>query len=120
MSFLKAAIDKNKQGLSYSWAGLKAAWAQQLSFRLELLAFIIALPIALVLGKSAMQKAVLIAPLFLVLVVELVNSAIEAVVDRIGLEQHVLSGRAKDLGSAAVFLAMLNVLVVWFLMLFFG
>ncbi len=100
-----------------SFAGLKAAFSNEAAFRQELLLVICLVPLALLFGKTGSEKAVLLASLFLVLIVELLNSAIEATVDRIGLEHHPLSGRAKDMGSAAVFLALLNVLVVWFFLL---
>lgn len=75
-------------------------------------------PLGLWLGKSGLEKALLVSVLLLVLIVELLNSAIEAVVDRFGGEEHELSGRAKDIGSAAVFIALMNVIVVWTLVLF--
>lgn len=97
----------------YSVRGLRSAFREEAAFRHELSAFVILLPLALWLDVSAAERSILIASLVLVLIVELINSAIEAVVDRIGLERHELSGRAKDLGSAAVFLAMMLVLVCW-------
>jgi diacylglycerol kinase (ATP) len=88
------------------------------AFRLELLAIIVMLPLAIWLGQSAVEYALLIGSLLLVLIVELINSAIEAVVDRVGVEQHELSGRAKDIGSAAVMLAIINSTLIWVLLLF--
>ncbi len=101
----------------YSMKGLKAAITHEEAFRLELLAMLVMLPVAIWLGEGAVEKALLIGSLLLVLVVELINSAVEAVVDRVSVEHHELSGRAKDIGSAAVFLALTNVAVVWGLLL---
>lgn len=102
---------------AYSLAGLKTAIKHEEAFRLELLAFVMLTPIALWLGQSAVEKVLLIAPLVLVILVELLNSAIEAVVDRSGLEYNELAGRAKDLGSAAVFVSLLFVVFVWAMLL---
>ena len=101
----------------YSWAGLKAAWRNEEAFRQEALLCAALVPVALWLGDSAIEQALLISSLLLVVIVELLNSGIEAVVDRIGQERHELSGRAKDIGSAAVFVALLNAAVVWLLIL---
>lgn len=103
----------------YSWQGLTAAFKYEAAFRQELFLTIILIPVALWFGKSGTEMALLIGSLFLVLIVEVLNSAIEAVVDRFGPELHELSGRAKDTGSAAVFLALTNVVVIWLLVLFF-
>ena len=97
----------------YSLQGLKAAFKHEAAFRQELLLVIILLPLAVYLGQDGLERAVMIGSLFLVLIVELLNSAVESVVDRVGDEHHELSGRAKDIGSAAVFLSLLNVVVVW-------
>jgi diacylglycerol kinase (ATP) len=101
----------------YSWAGLQAAWRNEEAFRQEALLCTTLVPLALWLGESAVERALLIGSLLLVVIVELLNSGIEAVVDRIGQERHELSGRAKDIGSAAVFVALLNAAVVWLLIL---
>lgn len=101
----------------YSWAGLKAAFKHEAAFRQELALCLIMIPAGLWLGQTGIERALLIGSLLLVLIVELLNSAIEAVVDRFGGEQHELSGRAKDIGSAAVFIALLNVFVIWLLVL---
>jgi diacylglycerol kinase (ATP) len=101
----------------YSWAGFKAAFRHEAAFRQELGLCTILIPLGTWLGGSGVERALLISSLLLVLVVELVNSALEAVVDRFGGEHHLLSGRAKDLGSAAVFTALLNALVIWVLVL---
>ena len=102
----------------YSWAGLKAAWRNEEAFRQEGLLCIVLAPLALWLGDSAVERVLLIGSLLLIVIVELLNSGIEAVVDRIGPERHELSGRAKDIGSAAVFMALLNAGVIWLLLLF--
>lgn len=101
----------------YSMKGLKAAWVNEAAIRQEFVLLLGLAPLALWLGQGGVEKALLIGSLLLVLIVELLNSAIEAVVDRFGSELHELSGRAKDIGSAAVFVALLNVVVVWVLVL---
>ena len=103
----------------YSLQGLAAAYRHETAFRQEVAATVILLPLALWLGQSGLEKAVLIFVWMLVPLFELMNSAIEAVVDRIGPEQHELSGRAKDIGSAAVMVALLNAAAVWLLVLAF-
>lgn len=102
----------------YSWKGLRAAFQHEEAFRLELAAFIVMLPLAVWLGSNGVERSLLAGSLMLVLIVELINSAIEAVVDRVGLDHHSLSGRAKDIGSAAVFVALLNAALVWGLILY--
>ena len=101
----------------YSWAGLKAAFKHEAAFRQELALCLILMPAGIWLGQTSVERALLIGSLLVVLIVELINSAIEAAVDRFGSEQHELSGRAKDIGSAAVFVALLNVVVIWLLIL---
>lgn len=101
----------------YSLAGLRAALDNETAFKQELLLFIILTPVAFWLGESNIETAILIAALMLVLIVELLNSAIENTVDRISKERHEISGRAKDIASAAVFLSLLNVVIVWALLL---
>jgi diacylglycerol kinase (ATP) len=102
----------------YSVDGLKAAWKHEHAFRQELVLFVVGTVVALVLRISAFEKLVLIAVLTLVLIVELINSAIEAVVDRVSLERHPLSKNAKDFGSAAVLLACLLAAGTWAVVLF--
>lgn len=99
--------------LFYSIDGLKAAIRHEDAFRQELLLTLVCIPLALWLEPDAIGRALMIAVLFLVLIVELINSAIEAVVDRVSLENHHLAKRAKDIGSAAVLLSLINVVVVW-------
>lgn len=111
-------IERILKATLYSWRGLKAAFYNEAAFRQELILALILFPVGLWLGKSGLERAVLIGVLFLVLIVEMLNTGIEIVVDRFGGEPHELSGRAKDVGSAAVFLSLVNVLVVWGLVLF--
>ena len=97
----------------YSWLGFKAAYKNEAAFRQEFWLAIILIPAGIYLGETLMDKAILICSILFVLVVELLNSAIESVVDRIGDEHHELSGRAKDMGSSAVFLAITITLIIW-------
>lgn len=101
----------------WSLQGLRAAWLHESSFRLEVYLFVILAPLGWWLGESGVERALLIGSMLLVLSIELLNSAIEAVIERFGDEHHELAGRAKDMGSAAVFVLMLNVLMVWGLLL---
>jgi diacylglycerol kinase (ATP) len=105
------------RALVWSAKGLRAAWLHEASFRLEGYLFVILFPAGLWLGQGALEKAVLCGSLILVLSAELLNSAVEAVVDKVSPEFHELAGRAKDMGSAAVFLLMLNVMLCWGLVL---
>ncbi|QFI39965.1 diacylglycerol kinase [Moritella marina ATCC 15381] len=98
----------------YSFKGLRAAFKHESAIRQELLLLIIFAPIALTLDITNVEKILLVASLVLVIIVELINSAIEAVVDRIGTEHHELSGRAKDIGSAAVFVSLCLSAFIWF------
>ena len=104
--------------LFYSLDGLSAAFRHEDAFRVEVLLALILIPIALHTPASGIGRALMIASVLLVLIVELINSSIEAVTDRISLEDHVLAKRAKDMGSAAVMLSLINVPVVWALVLF--
>jgi diacylglycerol kinase (ATP) len=103
--------------LGASMKGLSGAFREEAAFRQELALALVVIPLGLWLGRNGVERALLVAPMFLVLVVELVNSAIEATVDRIGLERHALSGLAKDIGSAAVLMSLLLLAVVWVLVL---
>mgnify|MGYP001206922789 FL=1 len=103
--------------IKYSMNGLTDAFLREPAFRLELIGALILVPVALWLGDSGLEKSILISAVFAVLVVEIINSAIEAAIDRVGPELNDLSRRAKDLGSAAVLLTLINVLVVWALVL---
>lgn len=104
--------------LFYSLDGLSAAFRHEDAFRQEVLLALILIPIALHTPTSGIGKAIMIASVLLVLVIELVNSSIEAVTDRVSLENHVLAKRAKDMASAAVMISLINVPVVWLLVLF--
>jgi diacylglycerol kinase (ATP) len=97
--------------------GLAGAFREEAAFRQELLFACVALPVGVWLGQSGVERALLVAPVLLILIVELLNSAIEATVDRIGLERHVLAGLAKDIGSAAVMLSFILLGVIWLLVL---
>ena len=116
---------KGKTGLKriwnaflYSFAGLAAAFRHEDAFRQEVLLAAVLIPVAFVLPASGTGRALMIGAVLLVLIVELLNSAVEAVVDRASPEDHPLAKRAKDIGSAAVFLSLINVPVVWLLVLF--
>ena len=97
----------------YSAKGIRAAFKHEAAFRQEVALFVILAPAAFWVGGSWLEYAILMGSLFLVLIVELLNSAIEAVVDRFGEEHHELAGRAKDMGSAAVMFSLLNVIIIW-------
>ncbi len=97
----------------YTFAGLMAAWKNELAFRTEAIVILILLPVGIWLGRSGVEWALLIASCLLILITELLNSALEAVVDRIGPQRHELSKRAKDMGSAAAFISMVTAAVVW-------
>ena len=101
----------------WSLQGLRAAWLHESSFRLEVYLLAVLAPLALWLGHTPVERALMIGSCLLVLAAELLNSAIEAVIERYGPEFHELAGRAKDMGSAAVFVLMMNVLLVWGLIL---
>lgn len=119
-------MEKNtKKGIGRLWAafhysidGLKSAFQSEEAFRQEVFLLLILAPIALWLGRTGLERAVLVGVLILVLIVELLNSAVESVVDRIGLEHHVLSKRAKDTASAAVLLSLANGIVCWLLIIY--
>ena len=111
---------KGKQGLTrlfnalgYSRDGLAAAWKHEAAFREEVLLLLLAVPLALYFGQDGMARALLIGSLLLVLIVEILNSGLEAIVDKASPEKHELAKRAKDMGSAAVLLALINAAVVW-------
>lgn len=105
-------------GTRYSLRGLRAVWKYEQAFRLEVGVLLLVLPASWWLGKDGVARALLVGSWGLVLVVELLNSAVEAMVDRLGAERHELAGRAKDLGSAAVFGAILLAASVWALILY--
>ena len=101
----------------WSLQGLRAAWMHDSSFRLEVYLLVVMAPLALWLGQTPVERVLLVGSMLMVLAMELANSAIEAVIERYGPEFHVLAGRAKDMGSAAVFMMMMNVLLCWGLIL---
>ena len=111
---------KGKQGLTrlinalgYSRDGLAAAWKNEAAFREEVLLAAIAIPLAIFLGKTGIERALLIGAILLILIVEILNSGLEAVVDKASPEKHELAKRAKDMGSAAVLLSLVNAAVIW-------
>lgn len=117
--------NKHRPGLTRVWRatvtalqGLRAAWQHEAAFRQEIFIAAAAIPVALLLPASPLGKALMITSILLVLIVELVNSALETAVDHTSLKQHPLAKRAKDIASAAVLLSIMNVLVVWGLVLF--
>jgi diacylglycerol kinase (ATP) len=97
----------------YSFAGLRTAWRNEAAFRQECALAIVLIPLGAWLGRTAVERSLLIGSCLIVLIVELLNTAVEFVVDRVGTDHHELSGRAKDLGSAAVFVSLALTLVVW-------
>lgn len=101
----------------YSFAGLRAAFASEEAFRMEVVVLVLFSPVAFFLGETGVERALLIGVLILLMIIELLNTAVEAVVDRIGSDYHELSRQAKDIGSAAVFLGMVLVALVWGLVL---
>lgn len=112
-----AGLGRIVQALGFSLQGLRAAWQHEAAFRQEILVAVLLVPLGLWLGTNGVERALLVGSWLLVMVVELLNSAIEAVVDRIGPESHELSGRAKDAGSAAVLGAIVFAVLVWALVL---
>ncbi len=113
----KTGLRRVWNALHYSIDGLKAAYRHEDAFRQESWLALILIPTAFFMPVSAIGKALMVGSVLLVLVVELLNSAVEAVVDRVSLDHHLLAKRAKDIGSAAVLISLLNVLVVWTLVL---
>ena len=102
----------------YSFRGLSAAFKHESAFRQELALAVILAPVAIYAGQTNVERSILIGSLLLVLIVELLNSSIEAIVDRVGHEHHELSGQAKDIGSAAVFVSLANVVITWVIIIF--
>ena len=113
----KTGLKRLFNAFGYSLDGFKAAYKHEDAFRQEVLLAIILIPLAFYFGNSHIEKAVMIASVLLVLIVELLNSAIEAVVDRVSIERHELAKRAKDIGSAAVFISLVTLAIVWGLIL---
>ena len=102
-----------RNAVIYSWAGFKTAWDNEMAFRTETIVIALMMPIGIWIGDTAVQWALLIGSALLILITELLNSAVENVVDRIGTEHHILSKQAKDLGSAAAAVSMLAAVIVW-------
>jgi len=115
----KTGIKRLINAISYSFAGFKVAFKKEDAFRQEVLMTLILVPLAIYLSTNAIELVLLIFSTLLVPIVELLNSAIEATVDRISLEKHKLAKRAKDIGSAAVFLSLVNLFAVWLVIIFY-
>lgn len=111
------AVRRVIRALGFSIDGLKATWRSEWAFRVDVVMFVALAPAALWLGRTGAERALLVAALFLVLLAELINSGIEAVVDRVGPDRHALSKKAKDIGSAIVLIALANAGVVWLVVL---
>lgn len=113
----KTGLRRVLNAAGYSWAGVTAAFKHEDAFRQEVFLAIVLIPLGLYLGETGVERALMVAAVLGVLMVELLNSAIEAAVDRISLDHHQLIKRAKDMGSAAVMLSLINVVLVWGLVL---
>ena len=105
------------RAFGYSWQGFRYAWREEAAFRQEFCLAVVVVPAGLYLGRSGVERALLVWPMLQILLVELLNSAVEAVVDRSGFERHPLAGMAKDMGSAAVLLSFGMLGTVWLLIL---
>ena len=113
----KTGIKRLANAFSYSVAGTLAAFKHEDAFRQEVILSVVLIPLAIYLGQTAIEQALMIASILLIIIVELLNSSVEATVDRISVKRHKLSKRAKDIGSAAVFFSLINAAVIWFLIL---
>jgi len=113
----KTGVERLWNALGYSLQGMASAFRHEDAFRQECLLAVVLIPAAFFIPVGATERALMVASVLLVLIVELLNSAVEAAVDRISLENHPLAKRAKDIGSAAVFLSLINVAVVWVVVL---
>lgn len=109
----KTGLKRLINAFGYSMDGLRAAYKNEDAFRQEVLMAIVLIPLALYLGHDGISRALMIGSVLLVIIVELLNSSIEATVDRISLENHLLAKRAKDIGSAAVLISLVNLAIVW-------
>lgn len=114
----KQGIARIVRATGFSWQGIRAAYRNEAAFREEVWLCVVMIPLGFYLGDGGVEKALLVASVLLLPLVEILNSALEAVVDRFGGEQHELSGRAKDMGSAAVAIAIAIMVIVWVLVLF--
>ena len=113
----KTGIKRLANAFTYSVAGTLAAFKHEDAFRQEVILSIVLIPLAIYLGQTAIEQALMITSILLIIIVELLNSSVEATVDRISVKRHKLSIRAKDIGSAAVFFSLVNAAVIWFLIL---
>ena len=113
----KTGLRRLINAFGYSIAGTLAAFKHEDAFRQEVILSAILIPLALYLGQTGIEQALMIASIILVIIVELLNSSVEATVDRISVKRHKLAKRAKDIGSAAVFFSLINAAVIWFLIL---
>ncbi len=109
----KTGMARLIKATTYSWKGIRAAFRHEAAFRQELLLVLVLFPASFWVARSMIEWVLLVVPLLLVLVVELLNSAIESVVDRISDQAHILSGQAKDMGSAAVLFSLLIIVAAW-------
>jgi diacylglycerol kinase (ATP) len=110
-------ITRLLRAFGYSFQGFKYTWREEAAFRQEVALSLLVIPVGLYLGRSGVERALLVSPMLMILVVEILNSAVEAVVDRSGPELHPLAGMAKDMGSAAVMLSFALLGTVWLLIL---
>ena len=115
----KTGLKRLINAFGYSIEGFKSAFKNEDAFRQELILAIILIPTGILIGEDGFQKALLVSSVLAILIVELLNSGIEATVDRISLEKNSLAKRAKDIGSAAVFLTIVNAILTWLIILFF-
>jgi diacylglycerol kinase (ATP) len=119
------SVPAKKKGLARTWAatvysaeGLRACFRSEEAFRIESILSVFLIPLAFILGETALETTMLLFPIVLVLLVELLNSAVEAVVDRVSLDYHELSKKAKDIASGAVFISLMTFLLIWSILLF--
>ena len=110
-------ITRLLRAFGYSFQGFRHTWREEAAFRQEVALALIVVPAGLYFGRTGIERALLVSPMLLILVVEILNSAVEAVVDRLGSERHPLAGMAKDMGSAAVMLSFVLLGTVWLLIL---
>ena len=113
----KTGLNRLINALKYSIAGTLAAFKHEDAFRQEVFLFLILAPIALFLTNAPSERALMIGSLILIIIIELLNSAVEATVDRISIKHHKLAKRAKDIGSAAVFFSLINAVIIWLIIL---
>ena len=113
----KTGIKRLANAFKYSVAGTLAAFKHEDAFRQEVILSIVLIPLAIYLGETTTEQALMITSVLLIIIVELLNSSVEATVDRISVKRHKLAKRAKDIGSAAVFFSLVNASVIWFLIL---